>query len=377
MQLKQRWLRILMSVLALALAADGTASRGRVSARTATESEPGPHVSTWETLPTEPYPGKRDDISFADALHGWYGTGKGDLFATKDGGASWAKVASHPGTFIRALGFIDASTGYIGNVGVGYYPEATDETPLYRTDDGGVTWSAVKLGGATVEGICAIDILRTKRIHQGAIVTNVTVTAGGRVGGPASLVRSVDGGATWRVIDMSRWTNMILDVHFLDDKVGFVAGSSDRDLDSANAQILMTRDGGASWTEVYRSRRPSELVWKMSFPTALVGFGTVMSYDKKNMHKVVVKTVDGGRTWNELPLVSNPDAIELGIGFVDPLHGWVGSTIGGFETRDGGRSFSTAPIAKAANKFRIVGAGRGSMIFAIGTALQRRRVLSD
>lgn len=57
-------------------------------------AEPG-----WEKLPTEAYPGKRDDISFADPLHGWYGTGKGDLFRTTDGGASWAKVASKPGTF--------------------------------------------------------------------------------------------------------------------------------------------------------------------------------------------------------------------------------------------------------------------------------------
>lgn len=40
-------------------------------------AEPG-----WEKLPTEAYPGKRDDISFADPLHGWYGTGKGDLFRT-------------------------------------------------------------------------------------------------------------------------------------------------------------------------------------------------------------------------------------------------------------------------------------------------------
>ena len=53
-------------------------------------------------------PGKRDDIHFANAATGFYGTGKGDLFRTDDEGTSWAKVWSKPGTFIRALGFIDA-----------------------------------------------------------------------------------------------------------------------------------------------------------------------------------------------------------------------------------------------------------------------------
>ena len=334
-----------------------------------------PVSRTWETLATDPYAGKRDDISFADATHGWYGTGKGDLFATADGGQSWSKVASKPGTFIRALGFVDARIGFIGNVGTGYYPGVTDTVPLYRTDDGGATWSPVELHGATVAGICAIDILRTQRIFQGRLVPQVTITAAGRVGGPAAMIRSSDGGANWRVIDMSRWTSMILDVHFLDERTGFVAGSSSSDVNAANAQVLMTRDGGATWTEVYRSSRPTELIWKLAFPSPRVGYGTVMSYDQANPHKVVIKSADGGRTWRELPLVENGKAVELGIGFVDPLHGWVGTTVGGFETRDGGRSFLTAPIAKAANKFRIVaGANGATSVYAIGTAVQRSRL---
>lgn len=329
----------------------------------------------WETLATEPFAGKRDDISFADSSHGWYGTGKGDLFATSDAGATWAKVASRPGTFIRALGFVDARIGFLGNVGTGYYPGVTDSVPLYRTDDGGKTWRPVDLHGAVVAGICAIDILRTHRLYQGALVPRTIVTAAGRVGGPAAMIRSVDGGATWRVIDMSRWTSMILDVRFLDEQTGFVAASSSRDIASTNAQILMTRDGGESWTEVYRSSRPTELIWKLAFPSRRVGYGTVMSNDKANPHKMVVKSVDGGRTWREFPLVENGAAVELGIGFADEKRGWVGTTIGGFETRDGGKSFVPAPIAKAANKFRIVsGDSGGRAVYAIGTEVQRLRL---
>jgi photosystem II stability/assembly factor-like uncharacterized protein len=329
----------------------------------------------WETLPTDPYPGKRDDVVFADAAHGWYGTGKGDLYATSDGGASWAKVASRPGTFIRALGFVDARTGFIGNVGTGYYPGVTDTTPLYRTDDGGKSWTAVNLGDATIAGICSIDILHTRRIFQGKLEPATVITAAGRVGGPAALARSVNGGTTWKVTDMSRWTGMILDVHFVDERTGFVAGSSSSDVNTANAQILMTNDGGATWSEVYRSTRQTELIWKMSWPTAEVGYGTVMSYDQENAHKLVIKTVDGGRHWQELPLVENGKAVELGIGFVDARHGWVGTTVGGFETRDGGQNFAPAPIAPAANKFRVVPQAAGNpFVYAIGTKVQRLKI---
>ena len=45
---------------------------------------------------TAAYADKRDDISFADPLDGWYGTGKGEPFRTTDGGDGWAKVAAAP-----------------------------------------------------------------------------------------------------------------------------------------------------------------------------------------------------------------------------------------------------------------------------------------
>jgi photosystem II stability/assembly factor-like uncharacterized protein len=361
-----------VSILAGVLTATALIAAAPAQEKREPSATPAAAATPWETLPTEAYAGKRDDVSFAGPSDGWYGTGKGDLFATRDGGRSWAKVASHPGTFIRALGFVDRNTGFIGNVGVGYYPGVTDTSPLYRTDDGGKTWKPIDLGAGRVAGICAIDILRTERIYQGRLVPATIVTAAGRVGGPAALARSTDGGATWTVTDMSRWAGMILDVHFLDERTGFVAASSSADVKTTHAQILMTRDGGATWSEVYRSARPTELIWKMAWPTRQVGYGTVMSYDQANPHKVVVKTTDGGRHWQEMPLVDNGKAVELGIGFIDKRHGWVGTTVGGFETRDGGVSFVPAPIAPAANKFRIVPKKAGAAaVYAIGTQLQR------
>ncbi|MBX9796643.1 hypothetical protein [Sphingomonas sp.] len=325
----------------------------------------------WQTLPTEAFPGKRDDISFADARHGWYGTGKGDLFRTTDGGATWAKVASKPGTFIRALGFVDGQTGFIGNVGTDYYPGVTDTTPLYRTDDGGATWVAADLGGKTIAGVCAIDILRTQRIYQGRLEPRHVIHAAGRVGGPTGILRSTDSGKSWTVIDMAAQAGMILDVKFLDEQTGLVFASTSRDAATTEGLILRTTDGGKSWTSVYKSGRAAELIWKASFVDARTGFATVQSYDPNRAQQLIVKTSDGGKSWQELPLVSDAKARQFGIGFVDATRGWVGTMAGGFETRDGGKSFAPVPIARAANKFRIVADGGKRHVYAIGTQVQR------
>jgi hypothetical protein len=83
----------------------------------------------WRVLATEPYRGKQDDISFVSPELGWYGNGAGKLYRTANGGETWEKVWEQPGTFIRALGFLDALNGFLGNVGTDYYPGVTDTRP--------------------------------------------------------------------------------------------------------------------------------------------------------------------------------------------------------------------------------------------------------
>jgi hypothetical protein len=64
-------------------------------------------LGEWEKLPTDPYPGKQDDIVFPTREVGFYGNGKGLIYKTTDGGDSWQEVFNQPGTFVRCLGFID------------------------------------------------------------------------------------------------------------------------------------------------------------------------------------------------------------------------------------------------------------------------------
>ncbi len=325
----------------------------------------------WQTLNTIEYKGKRDDISFISEARGWYGTGKGDLYTTDDGGSSWTLIASRPGTFIRSLGFIDENVGYIGNVGTDYYPGVTDETPLYKTSDGGKNWIAVDTGATTIKGICAIDILSTSRIYQGELITHSTIHAAGRVGGPTGILRSTNSGDTWKVIDMSDHAGMILDIKFFDEKTGLVFASTSNKTEEAEGLILRTEDGGDTWQPVYQSRRKMELIWKASFINDKYGYATVQSYDKNRSTQLIVKTTDGGKNWTELTMTENNLARQFGIGFVDKNHGWVGTLAGGFYTNNGGRTFTKAPVEKAANKFQVVKSETGTTIYSIGTKIQK------
>jgi photosystem II stability/assembly factor-like uncharacterized protein len=194
----------------------------------------------------------------------------------------------------------------------------------------------------------------------------VVLHAGGRVGGPAVLLTSLDEGASWQSTDLSNQLGMLLDVKFLDRDVGFVCGGSDREIERSHAVILKTRDGGKTWVKKYESTRAFEDSWKCSFPSEHVGYASVQSYDDKSAQRFVAKTTDAGETWQELALVADASVHELGIGFVDENLGWVGAVPHAFQTRDGGKTWSVAEMGNAVNKLRVLKTKEGFVAYAIG-----------
>ena len=321
----------------------------------------------WELLPTVPYRGKQDDIAFADPFTGWYGNGEGRLYRTDSGGDDWREIWHQPGTYIRALAFLDREVGILGNVGPGVYPPGTDETPLYRTLDGGESWQPVAaIEGPRPAGICGIDIWRSSG-------GRTIVYAGGRVGGPAHYLQSRDGGESWQSQDLRALTLAIFDVKFVSEDVGFIAGTSAADLGAAHGVILKTEDGGTNWRRVFASARLAETVWKLSFPDARHGFGSIQNYDpdEANVERFICASDDGGDRWREIPVVSDHRWRAFGIGFLDDRRGRVGGTTGGFGTEDGGASWFPVEIGAAVNKFRFVPSPSAMQVFAIGVELHR------
>ena len=323
----------------------------------------------WKKLNTERYPGKQDDITFINEKEGWYVNGYGSIYHTTNAGETWEKQLEKKGTFFRCIAFVDSLRGFAGTVGTDYFPNVTDTIPLYGTSDGGKTWNPVSYAGPYVKGLCAMDIVKEQFINHGKTDYKVHIYAVGRVGSPANMMVSHDGGVTWTSNSMDKDCKMLFDIKMFDKNNGFACAASDEDLEKSNAVILKTSDGGKSWKKVYQSERPFECTWKASFPTKDVGYVTIQSYnpDPNVKQQRIAKTTDGGNTWNEINLIEDAGAREFGIGFIDENHGFVGTMNSGYETKDGGLTWAPVNLGKACNKIRIYKDASGKIYgYAIG-----------
>jgi photosystem II stability/assembly factor-like uncharacterized protein/dienelactone hydrolase len=323
----------------------------------------------WKKLNTERYPGKQDDIAFINEKEGWYVNGYGSIYHTQNGGETWEKQLEKKGTFFRCIAFVDSLRGFAGTVGTDYFPNVTDTIPLYGTSDGGKTWNPVSYTGPYVKGLCAMDIVKEQFINHGKTDYKVHIYAVGRVGSPANMMVSHDGGLTWTSNSMNKDCKMLFDITMFDKNSGFACAASDEDLEKSNAVILKTSDGGKSWKKVYQSERPFECTWKASFPTKEVGYVTIQSYnpDSNVKQQRIAKTTDGGNTWNEINLIEDAGAREFGVAFIDDNHGFVGTMNSGYETKDGGLTWAPVNLGKACNKIRIYKDANGKIYgYAIG-----------
>jgi photosystem II stability/assembly factor-like uncharacterized protein len=313
---------------------------------------------TWTNLPSAPFnSAKQDGIFFLNRDTGWAVNGSGRIFRTLNGGSTWIQQKNSPGTYFRAVAFIDSQTGFAGNVGPNYFPNVSDTSPLYKTMDGGNSWvdASSSISGEVPVGICGIQA-----------VNDSVVYAAGRVGGPPVLIKSVDRGVSWIGSDLSPYCQMILDVWFLSADTGFVFTGTSLNVANSSARILRTVDGGQNWTDVYTSTRPYELMWKAWFPSPQTGYASIQSYNSNTTQRYIAKTTDGGVNWAELPLV-NSGIREFGIGFINDSIGWVGGENTGYQTLNGGLSWTSKNIGQYANKFSIVKNPDGSnTAYAIG-----------
>ncbi len=327
---------------------------------------------TWQKLETEYYPGKQDDITFVDEDTGWYVNGYGNIYRTEDAGKTWHKQLTQKGSFFRTIAFIDKNTGFAGTVGTDYFPNVTDTIPLYGTKDGGKTWKPIAYKGPYVKGLCAIDIVKEQYINHGKIDYKTYLFAVGRVGSPANIMISEDAGETWESRSMNANCKMLFDIKMLNKNTGFACAATSADIAKSNALILKTIDGGKTWKKVYQSNRPYETTWKASFPSEKVGYVTIQSYnpDPAVAQQRIAKTTDGGETWEEINLVEDNRGREFGIGFITENHGFVGTVNSGYETKDGGKTWTAIDLGMACNKIRIYkDENEGVYGYAIGVSV--------
>lgn len=128
------------------------------------------------------------DVYFASPLRGWIVTEQTHILATCDGGATWTIQFSDEDYILKALSFCSPSDGWaVGEYGY-----------IYHTADGGDTW--VKQAGYFGFSESTGDVEGDPFLFD---VVAVDPQQAWAVGIDSTLIRTVDGGASWHRVDAS------------------------------------------------------------------------------------------------------------------------------------------------------------------------------
>ena len=165
-------------------------------------------------------------------------------------------IQSITGREFKSIFFIDENKGFVG----------TDKG-IYKTINGGANWSS------SLSGSYCMDIFFLNE------------TKGFAVMGWDSIVSTNNGGATWELLP--RLGKTVTKVTFTSENTGFIAASDGTDF-TTQTSILKTVDGGKTWREVF-----SDLTYfgylNITFMNPNIGYAVF--YDR------VVMTTDAGETW--------------------------------------------------------------------------------
>jgi photosystem II stability/assembly factor-like uncharacterized protein len=271
------------------------------------------------------------DIKFVDRMHGWVARSHGPsdnlpLLRTTDGGLTWDSISfTYPPFNVNFVGdltslwFIDSLRGWASNI-----------QRMLKTTDGGLTWKVTCELPYPLRGFGAVQFADSLLGWSVGPDTLFNVT---------QVRRTTDGGVSW---SSTQLFNSTADdaMQFVDRNHGWTIGE----------QIFATTDGGKSWNRQKYDSSTVGSLFGVSFVDTLEGWCCSNNYGR------VIHTTDGGTTWTTLALVDSTQQVPLrSISFINKLDGWVfgyafyqgdlRSAI--YQTTDGGHSWTQASIGLA------------------------------
>lgn len=208
----------------------------------------------------------------------------GSIYFSKDEGQDFTKVSS------QNIGVSDVTSKSVG--WAGYWNPNTQKTVLMKTTDGGKHWNPIHLPGLEMGGGVSVGFANAKD----GLVLEASQPGAGNQG--KALLRTTDGGKTWRVI-----SNVHIGQRSKDPKQlgsgGYADGIEVVPSHPAYAYIwesrgplLYTSDGGKSWHGSPMTQ-PSEIEARgVSMQTPKDGF--ILLQDMVHDCYVLEHTNDGG-----------------------------------------------------------------------------------
>ncbi|CAL9525121.1 Ycf48-like protein [Actinosynnema sp. ALI-1.44] len=237
---------------------------------------------------------------------------------------------------------------------------------VLRTVDGGATWASV--GPPGTADLQFRDIQAFDARH--AVVLSIGP------GESSRIYRTVDGGASWTEAFRNTDPAAFYDCVAFFDRWRGLAMSDPVD---GRFRVLRTVDGGRTWAQVPESNFPPALPGEAGFAASGQCVATAGGRDAwiatgGGATARVLHSADGGWRWTvaDTPLLSSPSAGVFAVAFRDPRHGLAiggdyanptGAVANLARSRDGGRTWSSqsGPVG-----YRSGLAWHGSSVIAVG-----------
>jgi len=303
-------------------------------------SRPTPAASVTTPAPTAtvpstpiPPPGSYQPINalwMSNATSGWARTATQLILRTTDGGKSWQDVTPpYPiGNIVIGPAFTSLN-GDVAWVAVSQKQLSGGTFPslVYHTSDGGHSWQDSPLPESHL-GVSQVQFVNAQ---DGWVLASF---GGGGAGSQAvDLFRTTDGGLTWSIVARAGGPPDNIPVVGQKSGMGWVSATTGWITGSIaaaqnNVWLYRTQDGGVSW-QLQSLPLPSlqAVVTTLSpdFFSATEGVLPVTFFNAQGMSFAVYATHDGGATWNNSALL--PSAGNAW-NFLSMQQGWVVGTNG-------------------------------------------------
>ncbi len=247
---------------------------------------------TWTSAPV-PFGG--GSIKFFDPLHGWelIGLNAGmsheavAVFRTSDGGTTWSQVftddpgASGSSDSLPLVGDKNGITALdVNHAWVTGAQPSNDFIYIYATQNGGTTWASQNLtlpagySGAMTSANLPVFFGLSNAVLPVLLLFNTN---------GADFYLSHDGGQTWTA------STPVAQGGFL-----AIASAADFFVWDGSASLNVSHDAGATWSTITPNVDIKDSMVSMQFVNATLGW--VLTSDASS-HRMLYKTTDGGQTW--------------------------------------------------------------------------------
>ncbi len=202
---------------------------------------------SWHKTPSGRASSRFDDVFFINRQVGWTVNSNAQVMFTQDSAVSWTVLADIEDVndnpiYLRCVQFANENIGFLGTLSAAMR--------LYKTIDGGSTWTPQPdLPAEAPLKVCGLTVVNENVVYG---------TGTNEPGDFAAFLKTGDGGRTWTAKSLEEYASILIDNYFFDENRGLAVGGytdvprATRRRSDVQPVILQTKDGGETWMNLLR-----------------------------------------------------------------------------------------------------------------------------